>query len=73
MENSICMRSLCFCLEQKETAALNFSKPPKDKLIKRSLNNVAENITLSDPDRLLERINQDILKKSLDDKKKKGK
>lgn len=24
-----------------------------DKLIKRSLNNVAENITLSDPDRLL--------------------
>lgn len=27
-----------------------------DKLIKRSLNNVAENITLSDPDRLLERI-----------------
>ena len=43
-----------------------------DKLIKRSLNNVAENITLSDPDRLLERINQDIfLKKSLDDKKKK--
>lgn len=44
-----------------------------DKLIKRSLNNVAENITLSGPDRLLERINQDILKKSLDDKKKKGK
>lgn len=44
-----------------------------DKLIKRSLNNVAENITLSDPDRLLERINQDILKKSLDNKKKKGK
>ena len=44
-----------------------------DKLIKRSLNNVAENITLSDPDRLLERINQDILKKSLDDKKKKEK
>lgn len=30
------------------------------------MNNVAENITLSDPDRLLERINQDILKKSLD-------
>lgn len=26
------------------------------------MNNVAENITLSDPDRLLERINQDILK-----------
>ena len=42
-----------------------------DKLIKRSLNNVAENITLSDPDRLLERINQDILKKSLMIKRKK--
>ena len=27
-----CMRSLCFCLEQKETAALNFSKPPKDNI-----------------------------------------
>lgn len=44
-----------------------------DKLIKCTLTNVAENINLSDPDRLQERIHQEILKKSLDDKKKKGK